>query len=117
MTIFRNFKNQSHRFMTIFCNFMNQGVASHSKIDLRLRSSALARNTTHKAKMDKQRIRIATKILEVSGNCRIYRLSSRAAVQQRKEISGRGNFSFYMPRMKMLAQKNILYFVLLGFKV
>ena len=60
---------------------MNQGVASHSKIDLRLRSSALARNTTHKAKMDKQRIRIATKILEeVSGNCRIYRLSSRAAV-------------------------------------
>ena len=43
---------------------MNQGVASHSKIDLRLRSSALARNTTHKTKMDKRRIRIATKILE-----------------------------------------------------
>ena len=44
MTIFRNFKNQSHRFMTIFNNLSNQGVASHSKIKtlryFRLRSSA-----------------------------------------------------------------------------
>ena len=32
MTIFRNFKKQSHHFMTIFKNFINQGVANHSKI-------------------------------------------------------------------------------------
>ena len=45
MTTFRNFKNQSHFFMTIFSNLSNQGVASHSKIKtlgyFRLRSSAL----------------------------------------------------------------------------
>ena len=36
--------NESHRFMTIFSNLINQGVASHSKIKTlrysRLRSSA-----------------------------------------------------------------------------
>ena len=32
MTIFRNFKNQSHCFMTIFSNFINQGVTNYSKI-------------------------------------------------------------------------------------
>ena len=54
MTIFKNFKNQSHRFMTIFTNFINQGVTSHSKIKtlryFRLRSTALARNTTRNSK-------------------------------------------------------------------
>ena len=32
MTTFRNFKNQSHHFMTIFSNLINQGVTSHTKI-------------------------------------------------------------------------------------
>ena len=32
MTIFRNFVNQSHRFMAIFSNLINQAVTSHSKI-------------------------------------------------------------------------------------
>ena len=54
MTTFRNFKNQSHHFMTIFSNLSNQGVTSHSKIKtlryFRLRSSALARNATHDMK-------------------------------------------------------------------
>ena len=54
MTIFKNFKNQSHRFMTIFSNFINQGLTSRSKIKtlryFRLRSSALARNATHDRK-------------------------------------------------------------------
>ena len=49
MTIFRNFKNQSQRFMTIFRNFINQGVTNHSKVKtkgyFRLRSSALASKT------------------------------------------------------------------------
>ena len=53
--------------MTIFINFMNQGVTSHSKIKklkcFRLRSSALARNTTHKA-MDKQRLKVISRVLE-----------------------------------------------------
>ena len=35
---------------------------------------------------------------------------------QWKYISGRGIFSFYKPRSKELAQKNIFYFVALGFK-
>ena len=32
MTLFRNFKTQSHRFITKFSNLSNQGVTSHSKI-------------------------------------------------------------------------------------
>ena len=32
MTIFKNFKNLSNRFMTIFSNLSNQGVTSHSEI-------------------------------------------------------------------------------------
>ena len=51
MAVFRNFKNQSHSFMTIFSNLVKQGVTSHSKIKtlryFRMKSSALARNTTH----------------------------------------------------------------------
>ena len=51
MTIFRNFKNQSHRFMTIFNNLSNQGVASHSKIKtlryFRLRSSPHQQEIPH----------------------------------------------------------------------
>ena len=47
-------RNQSHRFMFIFCNFINRGVTSHSKIKtlkyFRLKSSALARNTIHERK-------------------------------------------------------------------
>ena len=35
---------------------------------------------------------------------------------KKKYIRGRGNFSFYKPRSKELAQKNIFYFVALGFK-
>ena len=46
MAIFRNFKNQSQRFMTIFRNFINKGVTNYSKIKtLRyfgFRSSALS---------------------------------------------------------------------------
>ena len=38
-------------------------------------------------------------------------------LSRRKYTSGRGNFSFYKPRSKELAQKNIFYFVVLGFKV
>ena len=34
MAIFRNFENQSQRFMTIFRNFINQGVSNHSKIKI-----------------------------------------------------------------------------------
>ena len=41
---------------------------------------------------------------------------SRARVSYRKYISRRGNFSFYKPRSKELAQKKIFYFVGLGFK-
>ena len=67
MTRFINLKNQSHRFMTIFSNFINQSVTSHSKIKklryFRLTSSALARNTTHKA-MDKRRLKIISRVLE-----------------------------------------------------
>ena len=40
----------------------------------------------------------------------------RARVSYRKYISRRGNFSFYKPRSKELAQKKIFYFVGLGFK-
>ena len=32
MTTFRNFENQPHHFMTIFSNLSNQGVTSHSEI-------------------------------------------------------------------------------------
>ena len=35
---------------------------------------------------------------------------------QRKHISRRGTFSFYKPRNKELAQKSIVYFLVLGFK-
>ena len=42
--MFKNFKNQSHRFMAIFSNLINQGSTSHSKIKtlryFRLKSSA-----------------------------------------------------------------------------
>ena len=34
MATFRNFKNQSHHFMTIFSNLSNQDVTSHSKIKI-----------------------------------------------------------------------------------
>ena len=68
MTIFRHFKKQSHRFMIIFSDFINQDVVCHSKIKVlryfRLRTSALAWNITHKAKTDKQRVKIVTKISE-----------------------------------------------------
>ena len=69
MTIFWNFKNQSQRFVTIFTNFINQGVNNQSKIKtvryFGLRSSALESKTQHTtAKMDKQRIRIAAKVLD-----------------------------------------------------
>ena len=41
---------QSHCFMTIFSNFINQGITSQSQIKtlryFRLRSGAVARNTT-----------------------------------------------------------------------
>ena len=37
-------------------------------------------------------------------------------VFKRKYISGRGNFPFYKPRSKELAQENIFYFVVLSFK-
>ena len=37
-------------------------------------------------------------------------------LSRRKYTSGRGNFSFYKPRSKELAQKNIFYFVVLDFK-
>ena len=40
----------------------------------------------------------------------------RAKVSERKYISGRGNFSFYKSRSEEVAQKNIFYFVVLGFK-
>ena len=40
----------------------------------------------------------------------------RARVSYRKYISRRGNFSFYKPRSKELAQRNVFYFVGLGFK-
>ena len=46
----------------------------------------------------------------------IYRKTPRAKVSQRKYISGRGNLSSYKPRSKEAAQKNIFYFVMLGFK-
>ena len=62
-----NFENQLHRFMTIFSNFINQSVTNHNKIKklryFRLTSSALARNTTHKA-MDKGRLKIISRVLE-----------------------------------------------------
>ena len=44
-----------------------------------------------------------------SENCRIYRRTPRARVFKRKYISGRGDFSFYKPRNKELAQKNFLF--------
>ena len=37
-------------------------------------------------------------------------------MSQRKYINKRENFSFYKPRSKELAQKNLFYFVVLGFK-
>ena len=69
MATFRNFKNQSHHFMAVFSNLSNQGVASHSKkktVYFRLRSSALARNTTHDRKnsMDKRRVKIISRVLD-----------------------------------------------------
>ena len=74
MTIFRNFVNQSHRFMAIFSNLINQGVTSHSKIKtfryFKLRSSALAktRSTTHTREYGLKRIKVAMKVLEESKN-------------------------------------------------
>ena len=52
----------------------------------------------------------------LSGDDRIYSELSRARAQQRKYDSGRGNFSFYIPRSKMLVRKNFFYFVVSGFK-
>ena len=58
MTIFENFKNQSQRFMTIFKNFINLRVTNRSKIKalryFRLRSSALAKNTIYNSKKKKK---------------------------------------------------------------
>ena len=70
MTIFRSFKNQSHR--PIFRNFINQGVTNHCKIKtLRcfgLRTTALQSKTQHIKKKkwinEERRIKIATKILD-----------------------------------------------------
>ena len=72
--------------------------------------------------MDKGRIKIATKVLYevnqdwISTNCRIYRWPSTARVFKGKYICWWGNFSFYMPGSKNLAQKNNFNFVVLGFK-
>ena len=41
---------------------------------------------------------------------------SRARMLEWKYNNRKGNFSFYMPRSKKLAQRNIFYFVVLGFK-
>ena len=55
MTTFRNFKNQSYHFRTIFSNPSNRGVTSHIKIKtlryFRLRSIALERK--HNAQQQK----------------------------------------------------------------
>ena len=57
--------------MTIFSNFINQGVTSHSKIKtlryFRMRSSALARNATHdrmKPIWTNEKLKIISRILE-----------------------------------------------------
>ena len=69
MTIFRSFKNQSHR--PIFRNFINQGVTNHCKIKtLRcfgLRSTALESKTQHIKKIknwinEERTIKITTKL-------------------------------------------------------
>ena len=52
----------------------------------------------------------------LSGDDRIYSELSRARALQRKYDSRRGNFSFYIPRNKMLVRKNFFYFVVPGFK-
>ena len=66
--------------------------------------------------MDKRRIKIATKVHWIPINCRIYIWPSTARVFEGKYISGRGNFSFYKPTTKKLAQKNISNSLVLGFK-
>ena len=45
--------------MTIFRHFINQGVTNHSKIkiEVRLRSSAVARNSTHNNKNGSKKIK------------------------------------------------------------
>ena len=53
MATFRNFKNQSHHFMTIFSNLSNQGVTSHSKIKI-LKSLNLVRTSKkHNTRQEK----------------------------------------------------------------
>ena len=65
-----NFKNQSHRFMTIFSNFINQGVQSqqnkNAKIfQIEVQCTSKKHNTQHeKVKVDKKRIRMAMKVLD-----------------------------------------------------
>ena len=36
LTTLTYFKNQSHRFMTIFSNFINEGVTNHSNIKIKI---------------------------------------------------------------------------------
>ena len=77
MIIFENLKNQSHRFMTIFRNFFNQGETNRSQIKtLRcfgLRSSALASKTEATTKWINEDFKcIKQSQIPVSGNYRVY---------------------------------------------
>ena len=58
---------QSHCFMTIFSNFINQGITSHSKMKrlryFRLRHKQETQHTTAK-KIDKQGLRITLRVLK-----------------------------------------------------
>ena len=87
--------------MIMFRNFINQDVTNHSKIKtlgyFGLRSSAQASKTT--AKMDKRRLKITSKVLkELKAQFPETKEFIEERLKQRKYISGRGNFSFYMTR-------------------
>ena len=71
--------------------------------------------------MDKRRLRITSRVLEAvkvnfPETIQIHWGLSRARVFKTKCISWWGNFSFYKPRSKYVAQKNIFYSAVLGFK-
>ena len=68
--------------------------------------------------MDKQRVKIISKVFE---EVKLHfpetiQFIEDCLEQECCKENGRGNFSFYMPRNKKLVQRNIFYFVVLGFK-
>ena len=60
--------NQLHHLMTIFGNFINQGVASHRKIKtlryLSLRSSVHQQESQPHKGMDKRKVKIISRVLD-----------------------------------------------------